>query len=74
MARDQAVYGRPKDDSYQSFKRFVIGFANALGGEQASEELDEKGEREMRATYREYLKARRASGQPLVGADELPED
>ena len=74
MARQQAVYGRPKDDSYQSFKSFIIGFANALGGEQASEELDEERERKMRATYREYLKVRRSSGTPLVGAEELPEE
>jgi len=74
MAKVQAVYGRPNDDSYQSFKSFIIGFANALGGEQASEELDEAGEREMRRTYRAYLEARRKSGEPLVGADELPEE
>jgi hypothetical protein len=74
MAKQKAVYMRPQDDSYAAFKSFIIGFANALGGEQASDELDEDGERAMRATYREYLRVRRASGETLVNPTELPEE
>jgi len=74
LKKGQKVFSRPRDDSYLSFKGFIIGFANALGGEQASDQLDEAGEREMRKTYRAFLAARRKSGEPLVNPTELPEE
>jgi len=73
MAEKGAVYMRPRDDSYQSFRAFFMNFANSVGGAPVSGELSDADEREMKKTYAAFLKARKASGEPLVNADEMPE-
>jgi len=74
MARDHAVYMRPKDDSYAAFKAFIDNFVQALSPDKAPEEEDAEDEALTREAYRAYLDARRQSGEPLVGAEELPEE
>jgi len=70
--KKNAVYMRPRDDSYESFRAFFMNFANSVGGAPVSD--DDVEEKEMRETYRAFLAARRKSGEPLVNPTDLPEE
>jgi hypothetical protein len=56
------VFMKPKDDSYESFRNFVLGFAAALGGDFSLEGWTDEDEQKMRETYAAYLAARANSG------------